>query len=128
MQKSPSTRYFTLEKSVGESAVLCECLPNGNRRNFGAGLAPDQVTFVKAVFERIASAQSDSGRVLLEGGYLAVMMFAPHSTKDYHLVCVEFEDGTRVKDAKVFHRNELELPPAFKGKKIKTLAINSQQP
>ena len=128
MQKSPSTRYFTLEKSLEESAVFCECLPNGNRRNYGAGPVPDPAAFTKAVFERIGKAQPDSGRVLLEGGCLALMMFAPSSTEDYHLVRVEFEDGTQLTDAKVYHRNELELPPAFMGQKIKTLAINSQQP
>jgi hypothetical protein len=117
-----------LEKSLGPAPVFCECLRDGKRRNYGAGPAPDMAQFVKAVFERVNAAQPGSNRVLLEGGCLGVMLFAPRSSKDYHLVCVGFEDGTQLKDAKVYHRNELELPPAFRGKKIETLSINSQQP
>lgn len=125
MQPSPSTRYFTLEKSKGELPVLGECLRDGKRRNYGAGPAPDKAAFLQAVLERVNAVQPDSGRVLLEGGCAALMRFAPRTTKDYHLVHVEFEDGTQLPDAKVYRMNELELPPAFMGKKVKQLAINS---
>jgi hypothetical protein len=126
--ESPSTRYFTLEKSATRLPVLCECRRDGSRRNYGEGPTPDMGAFVEAVFERVAAGQPGSNRVLLEGGCAAVMMFAPRSSTDYHLVCVEFEDGTRVSDAKVYRRCELELPPQFMGKEIKRLSINAHQP
>lgn len=128
MQESPSTRYFTLEMSHTRLPVLCECRRDGSRRNYGEGPAPDMGAFVAAVFERVAASQAGSNRVLLEGGCAAVMMFAPRSSTDYHVVCVEFEDGTRVSDARVYRRCELELPPQFIGKSIKSLAINARQP
>jgi hypothetical protein len=127
-RESPSTRYFTLEKSRTPLPVMCECRRDGSRRNYGEGPAPDMRAFVDAVFERVAAGEPGSNRVLLEGGCAGVMMFAPRSSTDYHLVCVEFEDGTRVSDAKVYRMCELELPPPFIGKKIRRLAINARQP
>lgn len=126
--ESPSTRYFTLEKSHTPLPVLCECMRDGSRRNYGEGPAPEISDFVEAVFARVFAGTRGSNRVRLEGGCAALMMFAPRSTTDYHLVSVEFEDGTRVTDAKVYDRSELQLPPQFVGKKIKSLAINARQP
>lgn len=74
------------------------------------------------------SRRAGRNRVRLEGGYAGVMMFAPPSSTDYHLVCVEFEDGTTLRDAKVYDKCELELPPSCIGKKIKTLSVNLHQP
>jgi hypothetical protein len=54
MEASPSTRYFTLEKSLGKATALGECLRGGNHRNFGAGPVPDQNAFIKALFERMS--------------------------------------------------------------------------
>jgi hypothetical protein len=54
MTPSPSTRYFTLEKS-GESpqALLCEWDAAGSHLNTGTSLAPDQASFTEWVFARI---------------------------------------------------------------------------
>jgi hypothetical protein len=56
------------------------------------------------------------------------MRFAPESSKDYHLVSVEFKDGSLLQKAKVYNRCELGLPPEYIGKKIKTFAANLHQP
>ena len=125
---SPSTRYFTLEQSTTRLPVLCECRQDGSRRNYGEGPIPEIAAFVEAVFERVVAGKPGGNRVLLEGGCAALMRFAARSSTDYHLVCVEFEDGSRVSDAKVYRLCELELPPQFMGKKIKKLAINACQP
>ena len=85
-RESPSTRYFTLEKSHTPLPVLCECRRDGSRRNYGEGPAPDIGAFVEAVFERVAAREAGSNRVLLGGEYAAVMMFAPRSSTDYHLL------------------------------------------
>ena len=55
-QASPSTRYFTLEMSLGGMTILGESLRGGARRNFGPVPAPDPKTFVQAVFEQMARA------------------------------------------------------------------------
>lgn len=127
-QASPSTRYFTLEKSLTALPLLCEHRPDGSRTNYGERPSPDMGDFVGAVFERVHASKTGSNRILLEEGYAAVMMFAPRSSTDYHLVCVEFEDGTRLSDARVYRMCELELPPQFIGKKILRLALNASQP
>lgn len=129
MQESTSTRYFTLEKGIFlGSTVLCEWQRDGIHINYGDGPKPEMKEFVNAVFLRVADRQSANKRVLLEGGCAAVMMFASPSSLDYHLVCVEFDDGTVLKDAKVYHMRQLELPPQFVGKRITSLYINSVQP
>ena len=55
-QPSPSTRYFTLEKSLGDMRFFCEYRPDGSRRNLGELAVLDQNAFVRTVFERIARA------------------------------------------------------------------------
>lgn len=120
---SPSTRYFTLEKSETRLPLLCEVRADGSRKNYGEGPAPDMEAFVEAVFERLGS-----NRVLLDSDCAMVMMFAPPSSTDYHLVNIEFEDGTRLEDAKVFRMCELELPPEFIGREIKGFGVNAHQP
>lgn len=125
---SPSTRYFALEHSQAALPMLCEVREDGSRRNFGEGPAADLKAFVDAVFDRITAGQPGNNRVLLDEGSAILMMFAPPSSTDYHLVCVEFEDGSQLNDAKVYRRCELELPPEFVGKKIEMLAFNAQQP
>jgi len=74
------------------------------------------------------SRQAGRNRVVLEGMYATVMVVAPYSSKNYHLVCVEFDDGTRLQDAKVFDKCELELPSEYISKKIKELSVNLHQP
>jgi hypothetical protein len=129
MRASPSTRYFALEKSQIHLPFLCECRRDGSRKNYGEGPAPEITAFTEAVFERIAAdGQHGCNRVLLDERGCMLMMFAPRSSTGYHSVSVEFEDGTRVSDARVYRMCELELPSQFLGKKIKTLAINSRQP
>lgn len=128
MQASPSSRYFTLEKSHAQPPVLCECRRDGSRRNYGEGPPLDRDAFAAAVFERIKATQTGSNRVLLDGSCAMVMLSAPRSSKDYHLVSVEFEDGTRLSEAKVYRQCELELPPEFVGKTISRFAINALQP
>jgi ankyrin repeat protein len=74
------------------------------------------------------SRQAGHNRVILEGQYASIMMLAPHSSKNYHLVCVEFDDGTKLQDAKVFDKCALELPSEYTNKKIDKLSINLHQP
>jgi hypothetical protein len=73
-------------------------------------------------------AAAHPNRMPLEGSYGAVMVFAPPSSQPYHLVCVEFADGTVLKDAKVFDSCDLEVPDSCIGKKIAKLSVNLRQP
>ncbi len=74
-----------------------------------------------------APSNRPSNRIPL-GNHAAVMVFAPWSSQSYHLVCVEFEDGTALKDAKVFDLSELEVPESCLNKKIAKLSVNLRQP
>lgn len=48
---SPSTRYFTLEKTIGnQPPVLCEWDANGGHHNFGSGPLPTVNAFAERVF------------------------------------------------------------------------------
>ncbi len=53
MQESPSTRYFTLEKSGSALPMLCEVKRDRLHLNYGEGPVPEMAAFVDAVFERI---------------------------------------------------------------------------
>ena len=53
MQESPSTRYFTLEKSCSPLNMLCELQRNQSRSIYGEGPAPEMAAFVDAVFDRV---------------------------------------------------------------------------
>jgi hypothetical protein len=57
MQESPSTRYFTLEKSaVGTRPLLCEWRRDGTHGNYGEGPDADPEAFVAAILELIGTA------------------------------------------------------------------------
>jgi hypothetical protein len=54
MRESPSTRYFTLERTdVSDRPLLCEWRRDGSHGNYGDGPAPDLEAFADAVFERV---------------------------------------------------------------------------
>lgn len=53
MHESPSTRYFTLEKSCSPLPMLCEVRRDRAHNNYGEGPAPEMAAFVDAVFDRI---------------------------------------------------------------------------
>ena len=53
MHESPSTRYFTLEKSCSPLPMLCEVKRNRAHNNYGEGPAPEMAAFVDAVFDRV---------------------------------------------------------------------------
>jgi prepilin-type N-terminal cleavage/methylation domain-containing protein len=55
MQEAPSTRYFTLEKSITPLPVFCECRRDGTRRNYGAVGAAEITAFLQAVLERLVA-------------------------------------------------------------------------
>ena len=52
----------------------------------------------------------------------------PSTSTNYHFVCVEFADGMKIKDAKVYRWCELELPIEFVHKEITKLSVNADQP
>jgi len=51
-QDSPSTRYFTLEMTLGARPLLCEWRRDGSHDNYGEGPNPDPDAFLAAVLER----------------------------------------------------------------------------
>jgi hypothetical protein len=54
MTPSPSTRYFTLERTEGSPQPLpCEWGAGGTHANFGTHLAPDMAAFADWVFARV---------------------------------------------------------------------------
>lgn len=54
MRGSPSTRYFTLERTdTPDRPLLCEWRRDGSRENYGEGPAPQVEPFADAVFERV---------------------------------------------------------------------------
>jgi hypothetical protein len=56
MQESPSTRYFTLEKTDGsDRPLLCEWRRDGSHMNYGEGPAPELGAFLDAVFDRVSA-------------------------------------------------------------------------
>jgi hypothetical protein len=60
MRESPSTRYFTLEKSdISDRPMLCEWRRDGSHANHGEGPAPNLEAFAHAVFERVLTAYAD---------------------------------------------------------------------
>lgn len=124
---SPSTRYFTLEKSRFAFPMLCEILADKSRRSFGPGTEAMLPAFVEAVFDRLAVGQPGSTRVLLAQEFADDMKFAKFNGTGVHLVTVSFADGTKLENAKVYRQNELELPPEFLGKAIQNIALNPGQ-
>ena len=54
MRESPSTRYFTLERTdISDRPLLCEWRRDGSRENYGEGPAPQVEAFADAVFDRV---------------------------------------------------------------------------
>ncbi len=54
MQESPSTRYFTLEKSCAPRPMLCEVKRDRAHANYGEGPVAEMAAFVDAVFSHIS--------------------------------------------------------------------------
>ena len=69
-------------------------------------------------------------RMPLAGNYLALMHMPgmPHSSCNYHLVTVWFDDGTAIRHARVFNRTEMEVPAAWNNKRICNMAFLMDQP
>lgn len=128
MQASPSTRYLTLEMNPAGRPMFCELRPDGSRRNYGERQTSDLPAFVEAVFERIVEKRPSGNRVPLPDFFQSVMMFATPSSTDYHFVTVEFKDGTKLPEVKLYCGLELELPPEHIGKEINLVGMNQRQP
>ncbi len=69
-------------------------------------------------------------RIQLQGNFWAMMSMPgmPRSRTNYHLVTVWFEDGTSIRHAKVFDRNQLEVPIGWQDKILQQMAFLLEQP
>jgi len=88
----------------------------------------DEVAEILEIRLHEKSREEGKNRIMLEGSFAALFLFAPQSSQDYHLVKVQFEDGSELQNVKVYNQSELELPAEYMNKVIKTLSLNLDQP